>query len=61
MKILRATRFPKELLLVDSTTITVGKNRLPWALYYGERSGVKLHIALEHSTNTLEKRLKLQV
>ena len=51
----RATRFPKELLLVDSTTITVGKNRLPWAPYHGERSGVKLHIALEHSTNNLEK------
>lgn len=51
----RATRFPKELLLVDSTTITVGKNRLSWAPYHGERSGVKLHIALKHSNNNLEK------
>lgn len=36
---------PKELLLIDSTTITVGKTRLPWASYHGERAGVKLHVA----------------
>ena len=29
----------KALLSMDSTTITVGKTRLPWAVYYGERSG----------------------
>jgi len=51
-EIRRKTRFPKELLLVDSTTITVGENRLSWAPYHGERSGVKLHIALKHSTNS---------
>jgi hypothetical protein len=39
------------LLLVDSTTITVGKNRLPWAAYHGERAGVKLHIALDAATD----------
>jgi len=38
--------FPKELLLVDSTTITVGKTRLLWASYHGGRAGVKLHTAL---------------
>ncbi|MCM3292090.1 hypothetical protein M3661_18360 [Paenibacillus sp. MER 180] len=27
----RQLKFPKELLLIDSTTITVGKTRLPWA------------------------------
>ncbi|MFB5761523.1 hypothetical protein [Paenibacillus medicaginis] len=27
----RKLAFPKELLLIDSTTITVGKTRLPWA------------------------------
>lgn len=30
--------------------ITVGKNRLPWALYYGERSGTKLHISFTNNT-----------
>ncbi|KGA95792.1 transposase, partial [Alkalihalobacillus alcalophilus ATCC 27647 = CGMCC 1.3604] len=35
----------KDLLIVDSTTITVGKARLPWAVYHGERSGVKLHVS----------------
>ncbi|GED17707.1 hypothetical protein [Aneurinibacillus migulanus] len=36
----------KELLLTDSTTITVGESRLPRALYHGKRSGIKLHVAL---------------
>lgn len=41
----RALKISKELLLVDSTTITVGKTRLPWALYHGERAGIKLHVS----------------
>jgi Transposase DDE domain len=41
----RQLKLPKELLLVDSTTITVGKARLPWAPFHGERAGVKLHVA----------------
>ncbi|ERI05713.1 hypothetical protein [Aneurinibacillus aneurinilyticus] len=43
----RKLSFPKELLLIDSTTITVGKTRLPWAPYHGERAGIKLHVALQ--------------
>ncbi|MCP3776764.1 transposase, partial [Paenibacillus sp. MZ04-78.2] len=43
----RKLAFPKELLLIDSTTMTVGKTRLPWAPYHGERAGVKLHVALQ--------------
>lgn len=46
----RKLKLKKELLSVDSTTITVGKNRLPWALYHGERSGIKLHVSLTNST-----------
>ncbi|MEK4698146.1 hypothetical protein MKX47_00945 [Solibacillus sp. FSL R7-0668] len=38
----RTLKLKKELLAIDSTTITVGKNRLPWALYHGQRSGIKL-------------------
>ena len=30
--------------------MTVGKNRLPWALYHGERSGIKLHVSFTNST-----------
>ena len=41
----RALKISKELLLVDSTTITVGKSRLPWSLYHGERAGIKLHVS----------------
>jgi hypothetical protein len=43
----RKLAFPKELLLVDSTTVTVGKTRLPWAPYHGERAGIKLHVSLQ--------------
>ncbi|MEK4733481.1 IS4 family transposase [Paenibacillus sp. FSL L8-0641] len=42
----RKLTFPKELLLIDSTTMTVGKTRLPWAPYHGERAGIKLQVAL---------------
>ena len=46
----RKLKLKKELLAIDSTTITVGKNRLPWALYHGERSGIKLHVSFTNST-----------
>ena len=46
----RSLKLKKELLAIDSTTITVGKNRLPWALYHGERSGIKLHVSLTNQT-----------
>lgn len=53
-KLNRATRrrlnMPKTLLSIDSTTITVGKTRLPWALYHGERSGIKLHVSFTNDT-----------
>lgn len=34
-----------------STTITVGKSSLPWALYHGERSGIKLHVSFTNRTD----------
>lgn len=46
----RQLNLPKDLLLVDSTTITVGKTRLPWALFHGGRAGIKLHVALATAT-----------
>ncbi|MGE7092471.1 IS4 family transposase [Lysinibacillus sp. NPDC048646] len=46
----RSLSMKKELLAVDSTTITVGKNRLPWALYHGERSGIKLHVSFTNES-----------
>lgn len=48
---IRRTKVMKQaLLLVDSTTITVGKNRLPWAPYHGEKSGIKLHVSYTSET-----------
>ncbi|KOY81440.1 IS4 family transposase [Lysinibacillus macroides] len=46
----RSLKLEKELLAIDSTTMTVGKNRLPWALYHGERSGIKLHVSFTNNT-----------
>ncbi|MEC0236349.1 hypothetical protein P4H71_18670 [Paenibacillus kribbensis] len=46
----RQLHLPNDLLLVDSTTITVGKTRLPWALFHGERAGIKLHVAFAAAT-----------
>lgn len=42
---IRNLKIPKPLLAIDSTTITVGKIRLPWALYHGERAGMKLQFS----------------
>jgi hypothetical protein len=47
----RNLKIPNQLLLMDSTTITVGKTRLPWAMYHGERSGIKLHVSFSLETN----------
>ncbi|WP_341302179.1 IS4 family transposase [Lysinibacillus sp. FSL H8-0500] len=52
----RKLKLKKDLLAIDSTTMTVGKNRLPWALYHGERSGIKLHVSF---TNATEMPLKV--
>lgn len=46
----RTLKMPKTLLSIDSTTITVGKTRLPWAIYHGERSGIKLHVSFTNET-----------
>lgn len=46
----RTLNMPKTLLSIDSTTITVGKTRLPWAVYHGERLGIKLHVSLSNDT-----------
>lgn len=47
----RSMKLPKkQLLLIDSTTVTVGKTRLPWAIYHGEKSGIKLHVSYTHTT-----------
>ncbi|SFP79949.1 Transposase DDE domain-containing protein [Halolactibacillus halophilus] len=47
----RKLKLPKALLSIDSTTITVGKTRLPWALYHGERAGIKLHVGFTNETD----------
>ncbi|MCP3763641.1 IS4 family transposase [Domibacillus sp. A3M-37] len=47
----RTLKIPNQLLLVDSTTVTVGKTRLPWAVYHGERSGIQLHVSFSLETH----------
>ncbi|WP_237100017.1 IS4 family transposase [Paenibacillus azoreducens] len=52
----RRLRLPKEPLAVDSTTISAGHNRLPWApSVKGEKSGIKLHVSLLTETGELHR------
>lgn len=51
----RRIGLPKELLLVDSTQVNVGRNRLPWAPLHGQKSGVKLHVAFLPEENRLHQ------
>ncbi|MFD1179722.1 IS4/IS5 family transposase, partial [Paenibacillus puldeungensis] len=51
----RKLAIPKELLLVDSTKITVGLGRLPWAPLKGEKAGIKLHVSLIADQGHLQK------
>lgn len=55
----RATKrklgIPKDLLVVDSTKITVGIGRLPWAPLKGEKAGIKLHVSLLADQGQLHK------
>ncbi len=51
----RILKLPKDLLAVDSTTITVGKGRLKWAKFKGKKAGIKLHIGLNVNTLLPEK------
>ena len=47
----RRTKVVKQaLLLVDSTTITVGKKRWSWAPFHGERLGIKLYVSITSET-----------
>ena len=43
---IRKLAIPKELLVVDSTKVTVGLGHLPWAHLSGSKAGIKLHVAL---------------
>ncbi|AGX43641.1 hypothetical protein FHU23_002673 [Clostridium saccharobutylicum] len=51
----RILNLPKQLVAIDSTTVTVGENRLKWAKFKGEKSGIKLHVALNISNCTPQK------
>ena len=46
----RSLSIPKKIVAVDSTTITFGESKLPWAKYHGEKSGIKLHVHLDVAT-----------
>lgn len=52
-RIRRMLSLPYFVFAVDSTIITVGKNRLPWAHFRKSRSGVKLHVRLDLATGAL--------
>ena len=52
----RRLGLPKELLAVDSTTISAGPNRFPWApAASGNKCGIKLHVALLTETAEIHR------
>ena len=53
-QIRRILKLPKQLIAVDSTTVTVGENRLKWAKFKGKKSGIKLHVIRRLLNNRLE-------
>ena len=51
----RSIKLPKkQLLSVDLTTVTVGKTRLPWALYHGQKAGIKLRKLYKFNGDAVE-------
>ena len=51
----RVLGIPKELLVVDITTITVGLGRLPWAPHKGQKACIKLHVGIIGDHGKLHK------
>lgn len=49
----RTLSLPFPIDALDSTTITVGKGRLPWAYFHGNQSGVKLHVRVNTTDQAL--------
>ena len=47
----RSLSIPKQIVAVDSTTITFGESKLPWAKFHGKKSGIKLHVHLDVNTS----------
>lgn len=46
----RSLSIPKRIVAVDSTTITFGQSKLPWAKFHGKKSGIKLHAHIDVDT-----------
>ncbi|MEK3875337.1 IS4 family transposase [Paenibacillus sp. FSL M7-0420] len=48
----RHLNLPKDLLLIDSTTVTAANSRMSWAPYKKFRGGIKLHVAFSHGQHS---------
>lgn len=46
----RSLKINKDILAIDSTTITTSKTQLKWAGFHGKSSGVKLHVQFNVDT-----------
>lgn len=46
-------RTGKILCALDSTTMTVGLTRLPWAPYHGQKAAVKLHVEMNVADSSI--------
>ena len=51
----RILKLDKNIIAIDSTTISVGKGRLKWAKYKSQKAGIKLHVAFNVNSNQPQK------
>ena len=47
----RILKLDKDIIAIDSTTISVRKGRLKWAKYKSNKAGIKLHVAFNVNSN----------
>lgn len=51
----RILKLEKDIIAIDSTTISVGSGRLKWAKYKSHKAGIKLHVAFNVNSGQPQK------
>ena len=51
----RILKLDKDIIAIDSTTISAGKGRLKWAKYKSQKAGIKIHVAFNVNSNQPQK------
>lgn len=51
----RILKLDKDIIAIDSITISLGKGRLKWAKYKSQKAGIKFHVAFNVNSNQPQK------